>query len=91
MSVDVTQESGCSALVEECLSHFGRLDILINNAGINLRGAIDELSLETFQQVMNTNVTGCWLAARAAVPVMKRAGWGANYQSRQHLGGRWFG
>jgi NAD(P)-dependent dehydrogenase (short-subunit alcohol dehydrogenase family) len=75
-AVDVTSESDCEKMVQHCMSHFGRIDILINNAGINLRGPIDELSLESFQKVMNTNVTGAWLAARAVVPQMKKAGWG---------------
>lgn len=75
-AADVTIEADCFHMVEHCLEEFGRADILINNAGINLRGPIDQLSLEDFQQVMNTNVTGCWLAARAVVPQMKKAGWG---------------
>ncbi len=75
-AVDVTSETDCARMVHECLEAFGRIDILINNAGINIRGPIDQLSLEDFQQVMNTNVTGAWLAARAVVPPMKKAGWG---------------
>ncbi len=75
-AADVTIESDCAEMVDHCISEFGRVDILINNAGINLRGPIDQLSLEEFQRVMNTNVTGCWLAARAVVPQMKKAGWG---------------
>jgi NAD(P)-dependent dehydrogenase (short-subunit alcohol dehydrogenase family) len=76
LSVDVTRESDCKKMAEECMAAFGRIDILINNAGINIRGPIDQLSLEDFQQVMNTNVTGAWLAARSVVPQMKQAGWG---------------
>jgi len=75
-AVDVTSEPDCERMAQECLDAFGRIDILINNAGINIRGPIDQLSLENFQQVMNTNVTGTWLAARAVVPQMKKAGWG---------------
>ncbi len=75
-AADVTIESDCAMMAEHCIREFGRVDILINNAGINLRGPIDSLSLEEFQRVMNTNVTGCWLAARAVVPPMKKAGWG---------------
>lgn len=75
-AIDVTSESDCAKMAQECLDAFGRIDILINNAGINIRGPIDQLSLENFQQVMNTNVTGAWLAARSVVPQMKKAGWG---------------
>ena len=55
---------------------FGRIDVLINNAGINIRGAIDELTYEEFQKVMEVNVNGLWLASKAVVPHMKKAGWG---------------
>ncbi len=76
LAVDVTSEPDCIKMAQATLDAFGRIDILINNAGINIRGPIDQLSLEDFQQVMNTNVTGAWLAARAVVPQMKKAGWG---------------
>jgi gluconate 5-dehydrogenase len=52
---------------------FGKIDILINSAGINIRGPIDELSLEDFSRVMDTNVTGTWLCNRAVTPYMKNA------------------
>ncbi len=63
-------------MVEVALSRFGRIDVLINNAGINIRGPIDELSHEQFSQVMNTNVHGMWLATRAVVPQMKSQSYG---------------
>ncbi|MDZ4848894.1 MAG: 3-oxoacyl-ACP reductase family protein [Pirellulaceae bacterium] len=75
-AADVTSESDCAEMVQHCVDELGRVDILINNAGINIRGPIDQVSLENFQQVMNTNVTGSWLAARAVVPLMKASGWG---------------
>lgn len=71
-SADVTDQSQTEAMVQACLDLFGRLDILINSAGINIRGAIEELSLDQFNQVMTTNVQGTWLACRAATPVMKK-------------------
>ncbi len=76
LAVDVTCESACTKMAQESMIAFGRIDILINNAGINIRGPIDQLSLDDFQQVMNTNVTGAWLAARSVVPQMKQTGWG---------------
>ena len=65
-----------SAVIERCLSEFGKIDVLINNAGINIRGPIDELSFEDFQQVMDVNVNGVWRMAQAVVPHMKKAGYG---------------
>ncbi len=76
VAVDVTSESDCRRMVEVALSRFGRIDVLINNAGINIRGPIDELSHEQFSQVMNTNVHGMWLATRAVVPQMKSQSYG---------------
>jgi NAD(P)-dependent dehydrogenase (short-subunit alcohol dehydrogenase family) len=59
-------------LAEQAVAEFGRIDILINNAGVNLRGPIDQLSLEQFRQVQQINVEGLWLATRAIVPQMKQ-------------------
>jgi NAD(P)-dependent dehydrogenase (short-subunit alcohol dehydrogenase family) len=73
---DVTVPAQAEAMAAETLRVFGKIDILLNSAGINIRGPIDELSPEQFQQVMNVNVTGTWLSCRAVVPAMKRAGGG---------------
>ncbi|MEC8895287.1 MAG: SDR family oxidoreductase, partial [Planctomycetota bacterium] len=53
-----------------------RLDILINNAGINIRNPIEDLSLEEFEQVMSVNVRGPWLCSRAVIPHMRAGGYG---------------
>jgi len=68
---DVTQPDQVDALIPQLLQDFGQIDILINNAGINLRGAIDELSVDEFLQVQALNVTGPWLMCRAVAPHMK--------------------
>ena len=62
---DVTAAPQVEALVGEVLKDFGRVDVLVNNAGINIRGAIEKVSLEDFQRVQDTNVTGPWLLCRA--------------------------
>jgi NAD(P)-dependent dehydrogenase (short-subunit alcohol dehydrogenase family) len=62
---DVTAPEQVDALVAKVLADFGKVDILINNAGINTRGAIDELTLEQFLEVQAINVTGPWLLTRA--------------------------
>jgi gluconate 5-dehydrogenase len=51
---------------------FGNIDILINSAGINIRGPIDELTPEDFNKVMEVNVNGTWLCCRAVTPFMKK-------------------
>lgn len=73
---DVTRQEETEAMAEAAMDTFGRIDILINNAGINIRGAIDELTYDQFKQVMEVNTSGVWLASRAVVPQMKQAGGG---------------
>jgi NAD(P)-dependent dehydrogenase (short-subunit alcohol dehydrogenase family) len=58
------------------MAEFGQIDVLINNAGINIRGPIEELTLEVFQQVQATNVTGVWLMCRAVAPHMQARRYG---------------
>ncbi len=76
MQADVTDVDQVAAMTERAMSEFGKIDILINNAGINMRGPIDELTLEEFQEVQNVNVTGPWLCTKAVVPHMKQANYG---------------
>lgn len=75
-SGDVTSPEVNEAMVQAAIDEFGRVDILIANAGINIRGPIDELSAEEFRQVMDVNVNGVWLSCRAAIPHMKKANYG---------------
>jgi len=73
LQADVAKEADTAAMAERTMTEFGRIDILINNAGINIRGPIDTLSLEQFRQVQQVNVEGVWLACKAVVPHMKAA------------------
>jgi NAD(P)-dependent dehydrogenase (short-subunit alcohol dehydrogenase family) len=73
---DVTSEEEVKAAVDATLVAFGKIDILINSAGINIRGKIEDLSLADFNKVQQVNVTGSWLASRAVVPGMKKNGYG---------------
>ena len=70
-SANVTNLKQVEAVVKEIENDFGKIDILINSAGINIRGAIDELSPEDFDQVMKVNVEGTWNTSRAVTPMMK--------------------
>ena len=76
LDVDVADEASVSAMVGETVTRWGRLDILVNNAGINIRKPADELSLDEWRKVLDTNLTSAFLCARAAYPEMKRAGGG---------------
>ncbi len=61
---DVTSEASIKQAVGAVLNHFGKIDILINSAGINIRGKIEDVSLDDFNRVQQVNVTGAWLAAK---------------------------
>jgi NAD(P)-dependent dehydrogenase (short-subunit alcohol dehydrogenase family) len=69
---DITQKEQTEAMAKIAIDTFGRIDILINSAGINIRGPIDEVSAEDFNKVMDVNVNGTWLCCRAVTPHMKR-------------------
>lgn len=76
LQADVRDEKEMEGMAHEAMDQFGRIDILINSAGINIRGPIDELTLEDFSEVMDINVNGTWLASRAVIAHMKQAGSG---------------
>jgi len=73
---DVTSEESIKQAVGAVLAHFGKIDILINSAGINLRGKIEDISLDDFNRVQQVNVTGAWLAAKEVIPSMRKNGYG---------------
>ena len=73
---DVTREDQVAALEKDVTRALGRLDILINNAGINIRKPITEFTLAEWSSVMDTNLTSVFLMCRAFVPHMKGAGYG---------------
>jgi NAD(P)-dependent dehydrogenase (short-subunit alcohol dehydrogenase family) len=73
---DVTDEASVKHAVANTISSMGKIDILINSAGINIRGKIEDLSVNDFNKVQQVNVTGAWLASREVVPGMKKHGYG---------------
>jgi NAD(P)-dependent dehydrogenase (short-subunit alcohol dehydrogenase family) len=62
---DVTDEASCNALVAAAAARLGRVDILVNNAGVNIRKPMLDLTLDEFQHVLDTNLKGYFLCARA--------------------------
>jgi NAD(P)-dependent dehydrogenase (short-subunit alcohol dehydrogenase family) len=71
-AADITVEAETGAMAQAAFNTFGSIDILINSAGINIRGPIEEVSLADFNQVMQINVNGTWLSSKAVVPFMKK-------------------
>jgi 2-deoxy-D-gluconate 3-dehydrogenase len=76
IEVDVTDDASVARLFAETTARCGRLDILINNAGINIRKPPQDLTLAEWHQVLDTNLTSAFLCCHAAYPLLKQAGRG---------------
>ncbi len=74
---DVTRASDCAAMVDAALDRFGRLDFLDNNVGIGSRGSVVDETEESWRRLMTVNVDSMFLAAKHAIPAIRRAGGGA--------------
>jgi 2-dehydro-3-deoxy-D-gluconate 5-dehydrogenase len=64
VTADVTDEAAVERIVQTTRDRFGRIDILINNAGTNIRKSLHEYSLDEWHRVMNTNLTSAFLCSR---------------------------
>jgi NAD(P)-dependent dehydrogenase (short-subunit alcohol dehydrogenase family) len=73
---DVTDEAQVARLKDDVLARFGRVDIVINNAGVNVRKNVEDFTLEEWNRVLDTNLTSAFLMCRAFVPQMKGRGYG---------------
>lgn len=72
-SADVTSKNQCDELIETCIEHFGRLDILINNAGLTMWSTFDDLvDLDILDQLMKVNYLGPVYLTHAALPELKK-------------------
>lgn len=76
--VDVRDAAGQQRLVDEAITQFGRLDIVVANAGVLNWGRLWEISAQQWQDVLDTNLTGVWNTIKATVPAMIRAGNGGS-------------
>lgn len=73
---DVTSEDAWAAVIDVIRKHHGRLDVLINNAGIGMTGLAHEMELSLWRKMMAVNVDGVFLGVKHALPLMKEAGRG---------------
>ena len=68
VKTDVAKESDCKSLVQQTIERFGRIDILINNAGISMRALFSEVDLEVIRKLMDTNFWGTVYCSKYALP-----------------------
>src|SRR3989475_1145063 len=87
--LDVTREADWRAAVATAVQAYGKLNVLINNAGILFRSTIEETSEQDWDRIMAVNVKGVFLGTKCAIPAMRQAGGGSiiNISSVAGLGG----
>ena len=76
VQADAVNEAQVVKAFEQVVQKFGRVDVLVNNAGISRHKPIEEMTLELFEEVMRINVTGLFLCCKGVVPIMKKQGRG---------------
>ena len=76
-ATDVRSSHEVRALIEEAVDRYGRLDVMVNNAGVAVPGAAGEMSEEDWHRVLDVNLSGVWRGMRFAIPAMLRTGGGS--------------
>ena len=84
--LDVTSESQWNDAIAATISEFGKLDVLVNNAGISSGGRVEDTTVEEWDRVMDINAKGVFLGTKAAIPEMRRAGGGSIINISSQLG-----
>lgn len=70
---DVTSEQDWKQVVEQTKAHFGRVDVLVNNAGITTHKSILDISVEEYRRILEINPVSVFLGMKAVIPAMKAA------------------
>ena len=86
LGCDVKSPDSIQEMVDATVSQFGRIDVLINNAGISWGAPVEEMRLEDWNKVIETNLTGTFLCAQAVGKVMIRQGKGENGAGKNSAG-----
>lgn len=74
--VDVSRADDVQRMIEKTVKYYGKLDVLFNNAGINIPAPITEITEELWDKIININLKGVFLGCKYAIPVMKKQGGG---------------
>jgi NAD(P)-dependent dehydrogenase (short-subunit alcohol dehydrogenase family) len=77
VGADVSNPEQVDRFINRCVEQYGKIDVLVNNAGVNIPGVLHEVSDETIDRTLNVNVKGCIYGCRAAIPHMLRQGGGS--------------
>lgn len=90
VTCDISQEGQVQAMVDHVLKKFGRIDVVVNNAGQAIQGKVTELSSEDWQQAIDVNLNGTFYVCKAVMPALiKSKGNIVNVSSLSGMGGDW--
>ncbi len=85
---DVTDEQAVDDAVAACMLEFGRIDVMVNNAGITRDRTMRKMTLEDFRAVMDVHLVGAWLGTRAAAAAMREQGGGGSIVTMSSISGK---
>jgi NAD(P)-dependent dehydrogenase (short-subunit alcohol dehydrogenase family) len=86
LAADVSKKGEAKRIVEQTVSHFGHLNVLLNNAGLLHIGTAEQITEEQWDETFNVNVRAVWLVSRAALSAMRKAGGGSIINMASVLG-----
>ncbi|MFD2581367.1 SDR family NAD(P)-dependent oxidoreductase [Pedobacter vanadiisoli] len=86
LELDVTNYDQVAKTVQQAYEHFGRLDVVLNNAGYSLVGTIEEATIDQVKAMYNTNIFGAVAVIQAALPILRKQGYGHILGTSSNLG-----